>query len=163
MIYAFLAAFIFGLLSGASGMRHWDSVEIQRYESAIEAQKEQASAMLATETEKVKAATTSALELNRILDNENISNDKIINDLHAQLFGRVLVDPGKRRQSCKGPVPDGKSTGKPQSVSPDGELSEELARFLQQQAFAADKAAEYATECRRWAIENNCGVKADVE
>lgn len=163
MIYALLAAFMAGIISGASGMRHWDNAEIQRYESAIESQKQQASATLAAETGKVRAATASAIELNRILDNENTSNDKTIDDLHTQLVKRVFVDPGKRGRGCKGAVSGNNSTRNPEADAATSELSAELAGFLKQQAFDADKAAQYAAECRRWAIANNCGVKADAD
>ena len=110
--------------------------------------------LLADETAKVTAANEKARELAQTLEIEHAQAQETIDATLAEnrrlAAARKLRDPGAR-SACKNAVPGTTSTsGGIVAETTGGELSAILTEFLNDQAYLADRAANYAQTCYGW-------------
>ena len=138
MLYAIAAAFILGLISGATGMRQIDASEITILKSAIERGNIQADVKLKMAQVEVKAATEKAEQANIELEK---SYEQSITTVNAY-FDRVRSN---RAASNPNTVPSCESAGTPETTA---------AEFAE----TAYKLEAYAQSCWRF-IENECGIR----
>lgn len=138
MLYAIAAAFILGIVSGAAGMRQWDSSEILVLESAIQEANTQSEVTLKLAQVKVEAATKEAEHLNTELEKSYEQSIATVNSY----FDRVR---NNRAASRPNPVPSCESAGTPETTA---------AEFAE----TAYRIEAYAQNCWRF-VENECGIR----
>lgn len=127
-----------------------------KLERLIAIQKVEAAKILQSETERVIEAERFANNYKDKLEKQHANSEKRINAtladnrrLTKQLGG--LRDPG-RRTDCQNTVPrNSKTSGVNSKQTSQGRLSDEASGFLLELAADADKAAEYALMCHKWA------------
>ena len=138
MHYAFAAIFLVGLLSGAVGMRKWDSAEILDLQNAIAQANAQSEATLTLAKARVESATKEAEHTNQELEK---SYDQNISTINAY-FDRLRDHRTTGRTNA---VPSCESAGTPETVAP------EFAR-------TAYQIEAYANNCWRF-VKNDCSIK----
>lgn len=153
---AILAALL-GLTVGALGS-WWLTAEYKDsvWGKAVSDQKVEAGKVLQKETEKVLTAEREASRLKDEMEKQHVESsakiERTLADnrrLARELGG--LRDPG-RRSSGGCPAPGAtEATGSPAGETSGAELSAEASWFLLEFAAEADRAAEYAQLCYRWA------------
>lgn len=137
MMYAIAAAFILGIVSGAAGMRQWDSAEIVSLQAAIQEANTQSEVTLKLAQVRVEAATKEAEQLNTQLETSYEQSIATVNSY----FDRVR---NHRAASRPNPVPSCESAGTPEATSTE---FAEIAYRLE----------AYADSCRAF-VTSNCGI-----
>lgn len=160
-----LAIAVLVVLSAVAGGSWYLTAEYKDavWGEAIAKQKVAAAAELQTATDDVLKKERAAAQRNITLEKEHAQAkrkiDNVLTDnrrLARELGG--LRDPG-RRSSCGDAVPADSSAGRAPDSAAEGRLSEAATEFLLGFAADADRAAEYASACFRWA---NPGDPADL-
>lgn len=115
---------------------------------SIATQNQEAEALLATLTEEAKKANAKALQLNKDLEDANVSAINALNSQRDSFKSVRMYDNGRKSSRCT-TAKVGDSTG---SVDPsdDGRLSEEFSTFLKSEAYRADQVSAYAQLCQKF-------------
>ena len=147
------------VLSGGFGftLSHMiDKAEIQHMSDGITAQNREAEIQLATLTEKADKAYRDALKAKQDLEDANVSTINAINSQRDAFKPVRLYDNGRKSSSC--PSTKSVNTNTATNTSDDGRLSEELTEFLKSEAYRADQVSAYAVLCKKFVVDNNCGI-----
>ena len=140
MLYAIAAAFVLGLVSGAAGMRQWDSSEILVLQNAISQANAESESTLKIAQVKVQAATQEAEQVNQELEKSYAQNIATVNSY----FDRVRHSATSRPNT----VPSCESAGTPETTTTEFAETVETAYKLE----------VYANSCWRF-VKNECGIR----
>ena len=157
MPYLFIAIIIASFASGYGFSYKVSQLEIKKMADSIAVQNQEAEILLATLTEEAKKANTKALQLNKELEDANESAIKAINTQRDDFKSQRMYDNGRKSSRCTTAKSDNTKT----VIRADEdryELSMELTEFLKMEAYRADQIASYALLCRKFVIDNNCGI-----
>lgn len=148
MPYLFVAIIIASFASGYGFSYKVSQLEIKEMADSIATQNQEAEALLATLTEEAKKANTKALQLNKELEDANVSTINALNSQRDSFKSVRMYDNGRKSSRCT-TAKVGDSTG---SVDPsdDGRLSEEFSTFLKSEAYRADQVSAYAQLCQKF-------------
>jgi hypothetical protein len=137
MPYLFVAIIIASFASGYGFAYKVSQLEIKEMADSIATQNQEAEALLATLTEEAKKANAKALQLNKDLEDANVSAINALNSQRDSFKSVRMYDNGRKSSRCT-TAKVGDSTG---SVDPsdDGRLSEEFSTFLKSEAYRADQ------------------------
>jgi len=104
--------------------------------------------LLIADAEEAKKANAKALQLNKDLEDANVSAINALNSQRDSFKSVRMYDNGRKSSRCT-TAKVGDSTG---SVDPsdDGRLSEEFSTFLKSEAYRADQIAAYAQLCQKF-------------
>jgi hypothetical protein len=148
MPYLFVAIIIASFASGYGFAYKVSQLEIKEMADSIATQNQEAEALLATLTEEAKKANAKALQLNKDLEDANVSAINALNSQRDSFKSVRMYDNGRKSSRCT-TAKVGDSTG---SVDPsdDGRLSEEFSTFLKSEAYRADQVSAYAQLCQNF-------------
>jgi hypothetical protein len=148
MPYLFVAIIIASFASGYGFAYKVSQLEIKEMADSIATQNQEAEALLATLTEEAKKANAKALQLNKDLEDANVSAINALNSQRDSFKSVRMYDNGRKSSRCT-TAKVGDSTG---SVDPsdDGRLSEEFSTFLKSEAYRADQVSAYAQLCQKF-------------
>jgi hypothetical protein len=125
----------------------------------IDQQKQRAADELLTATNKTHAVEKQLAALGQQIEVTHNAAQQVLDDnarLNRQLVAaRGLRDPG-RRPSGASPVPEAGASGPagvPAGGADDGRLSEVASGFLLDLTDRANRAGQYARDCREWAVK----------
>ena len=152
MIYAFLAAFVFGLMTGGTAIYQIEKATVQRLEFAIVEANTKAEQELHAAQEKVKNAEILAANLRDTIEAEHAENIKQVGALNARVVaaGRLF----NSRKNCQNTVSKSDSTDITDSQAARTDFPTGLAEIVRR----ADETAVYAQSCWKFVV-NNCGVQ----
>ena len=157
MPYLFVAIIIASFASGYGFAYKVSRLEIKEMADSIATQNQEAEALLATLTEEAKKANAKALQLNKDLEDANVSAINALNSQRDSFKSVRMYDNGRKSSRCT----TAKSNSSKTVIRADEnryELSVELTEFLKMEAYRADQIAAYALLCRKFVIDNNCGI-----
>ena len=157
MPYLFVAIIIASFASGYGFSYKVSQLEIKEMADSIATQNQEAEALLATLTEEAKKANAKALQLNKDLEDANVSAINALNSQRDSFKSVRMYDNGRKSSRCT----TAKSNSSKTVIRADEnryELSVELTDFLKMEAYRADQIAAYALLCRKFVIDNNCGI-----
>ena len=156
MPYIWVALLTVGFASGYGLSSALSHAEIQHLSDGIAAQNREAELQLATLTEKADKAYRDALKAKQDLEDANVSTINAINSQRDAFKPVRLYDNGRKSSSC--PSTKSGNTRTATNTSDDGRLSEDLTEFLKSEAYRADQVSAYAMLCKKFVVDNNCGV-----
>ena len=158
MPYLFVGIILASFASGYGLSYKVSRAEIIKMSASIDATNREAELQLATLTEEADKAHEEALKLNNDLEQANVSTINAINSQRDALKpGRMYDTYSRKGGSC--PKTTGDNTAKVAGTDEDRhELSDELTSFLKSEAYRADQIAQYAILCRKFVVDNNCGI-----
>ena len=156
MPYLFIGIVIASFASGYGFAYKVSQAEIRGMSDGITAQNREAELTLATLTEKADKAYRDALKAKQDLEDANVSTINAINSQRDAFKSVRLYDNGRKSGSC--PSTQSSNTSTATNPSDDGRLSEELTEFLKSEAYRADQVSAYAILCKKFVVDNNCGV-----
>ena len=157
MPYLFVAIIIASFGSGYGFAYKVSQLEIKKMADSIATQNQEAEALLATLTEEAKKANAKALQLNKDLEDANVSAINALNSQRDSFKSVRMYDSGRKSSSCATTKSNSTSTTT-SPVEDRYELSNELTEFLKSEAYRADQVAEYAKLCQKFVVDNNCGI-----
>ena len=148
MPYLFVAIIIASFASGYGFAYKVSQLEIKEMADSIATQNQEAEALLATLTEEAKKANAKALQLNKDLEDANVSAINALNSQRDSFKSVRMYDNGRKSSRCT-TAKVGDST---ESIDPsdDGRLSEEFSTFLKSEAYRADQVSAYAQLCQNF-------------
>lgn len=148
MPYLFVAIIIASFASGYGFAYKVSRLEITEMADSIATQNQEAELQLAMLTEEANKANAKALQLNKELEDANVSAIKAINTQRDDFSHQLMYDNGRKSSRCT-TAKVGDSTG---SVEPsdDGRLSEKFSKFLKSEAYRADQVSAYAILCQNF-------------
>jgi hypothetical protein len=156
MPYIWVALLTVGFASGYGLSSALSHAEIQHMSDGITAQNREAEIQLATLTEKADKAYRDALKAKQDLEDANVSTINAINSQRDAFKSVRMYDNGRKSSSC--PTTQSGNTSTTTNTSDDGRLSEDLTEFLKSEAYRADQVSAYAILCKKFVLDNNCGV-----
>ena len=148
MPYLFVAIIIASFASGYGFAYKVSQLEIKEMADSIATQNQEAEALLATLTEEAKKANAKALQLNKDLEDANVSAINALNSQRDSFKSVRMYDNGRKSSRCA-TAKVGDSTGSV-DTSDDGRLSEEFSTFLKSEAYRADQVSAYAQLCQNF-------------
>jgi hypothetical protein len=154
MPYIFIIIFIAGFGSGYFTSHKIDKAEIVQITNSIAMQNREAELTLATLTEEADKANAKALQLNKELEDANVSTINAINTQRDSFKSERMYDNGRKGSSCT-TAKVGDSTALARADENRYELSDELTEFLKSEAYRADQIATYALMCQNFIIGLN--------
>lgn len=157
MPYLFVAIIIASFASGYGFAYKVSQLEIKEMADSIATQNQEAEALLATLTEEAKKANAKALQLNKDLEDANVSAINALNSQRDSFKSVRMYDNGRKSSRCT-TAKVGDSSTVIRADEDRYELSMELTEFLKMEAYRADQIASYALLCRKFVIDNNCGI-----
>ena len=157
MPYLFIGIIIASFASGYGFAYKVSQAEIREMSESISDMNREADIQLATLTEEADKANTKALELNKELEDANVSAINAINSQHDSFKSVRMYDNSRKGGSCT--ATKGNNSNSTAGADEDRhELSDELTSFLKSEAYRADQIAQYAILCRKFVVGNNCGI-----
>jgi hypothetical protein len=157
MPYLFVGIIIASFASGYGFAYKVSQAEIREMSESIADMNREADIQLATLTEEADKANTKALELNKELEDANVSAINAINSQHDSFKSVRMYDNSRKGGSCT--TTKGDDTNSIAGATEDRhELSDELTSFLKSEAYRADQIAQYAILCQKFVTVNNCGI-----
>jgi hypothetical protein len=134
-----------------------DKAEIQHMSDSITAQNREAELQLAALTEEATKAHEEALKINKDLEDANVSAINALNSQRDSFKPVRMYDNGRKGSDCA--ATKSNNSKAPVGADENGyELSNELTEFLKSEAYRADQIAEYASLCKQFVVDNNCGI-----
>ena len=109
----------------------------------------EAELQLATLTEEANKANTKALELNKELEDANVSAINAINSQRDDFSHQRMYDNSRKSSNCT-TTKDSNTNTVANTNADRYELSDELANFLKSEAYRADQIAQYAKICQKF-------------
>jgi hypothetical protein len=149
MPYLFIGVVIASFASGYGFAYKVSQAEIREMAESISTMNREADIQLAALTKEADRAHTEALELNKELEDANVSAINAINSQHDSFKSVRMYDNSRKGGSC----PKAKDSNSSTVVSTDEdrtELSDELSQFLKSEAYRADQIAQYAIMCQKF-------------
>ena len=157
MPYLFVGIIIASFASGYGFAYKVSRAEIREMSESISDMNREAEVQLATLTEEADKANTKALELNKELEDANVSAINAINSQHDSFKSVRMYDNSRKGSSCT--ATKGNNSSSTAGADEDRyELSDELTGFLKSEAYRADQIASYAKICQKFVVDNNCGI-----
>jgi len=157
MPYIWLAIIVASFASGYGLAYKVSRVEIRQMSDSIDAMNREAEWTLAALTKEADKAHEEALKLNKELEDANVSAINAINSQHDSFKSVRMYDNSRKSSSCA--TTKGDDTNSTAGADEDrAELSDELTKFLKSEAYRADQVAQYAILCRKFVVDNNCGI-----
>ena len=156
MPYIWVVLLTVGFASGYGLSSALSHAEIQHLSDGIAAQNREAELQLATLTEKADKAYRDALKAKQDLEDANVSAINAINSQRDAFKPVHMYDNGRKSSSCPSTKSGNSNTAT--NTPDDGGLSEELTEFLKSEAYRADQVSAYAILCKKFVVDNNCGV-----
>jgi hypothetical protein len=157
MPYLFVGIIVASFASGYGFAYKVSQAEIREMAESISTMNREADIQLATLTEEADKAHTEALKLNKELEDANVSAINAINSQHDSFKSVRMYDNSRKSSSCT--ATKGDNTNPTAGTYEDRhELSDELTSFLKSEAYRADQIAQYAILCRKFVVDNNCGI-----
>ena len=156
MPYIWVALLTVGFASGYGLSSALSHAEIQHLSDGIAAQNREAELQLATLTEEADKAYRDALKAKQDLEDANVSAINAINSQRDAFKPVRLYDNGRKSSSCPSTKSGNSNTAT--NTPDDGGLSEELTEFLKSEAYRADQVSAYAVLCKKFVVDNNCGI-----
>jgi len=157
MPYLFVALIVASFASGYGFAYKVSQAEIREMSESISDMNREADIQLATLTEEADRAHTEALKLNKELEDANVSAINAINSQRDSFKSVRMYDNSRKSSSCT-PTKSNNSNFTAGAVEDRYELSDELTSFLKSEAYRADQIAQYAILCRKFVVDNNCGI-----
>ena len=154
MPYIFIIIFIAGFGSGYFTSHKIDKAEIVQMADSIAMQNREAELTLATLTEEADKANAKALQLNKELEDANVSTINAINSQRDSFKSERMYDNGRKGSRCT-TAKVGDSTALVRADENRYELSDKLTEFLKSEAYRADQIATYALMCQNFIIGLN--------
>lgn len=149
MPYLFVAIIIASFASGYGFAYKVSRLEITEMADSIATQNQEAEALLATLTEKAKKANAKALQLNKDLEDANVSAINALNSQRDSFKSVRMYDNGRKSSRCT-TTKSGNSSTAVRADEDRYELSVELTEFLKMEAYRADQIATYAILCQNF-------------
>ena len=149
MPYIWVALLVVGFASGYGASTTLHRAELIEMHTNISAMNREAELQLATLTEEAKKANAKAIQLNKELEDANVSAINAINSQHDSFASKRMYDNGRKGSRCT-TAKAGDSTEINRTDEDRSELSEELAGFLKSEAYRADQVATYAILCQNF-------------
>ena len=149
MPYIWVALLVVGFASGYGASTTLHRAELIEMHTNISAMNREAELQLATLTEEAKKANAKAIQLNKELEDANVSAINAINSQHDSFASKRMYDNGRKGSRCT-TAKVGDSTEINRTDEDRSELSEELAGFLKSEAYRADQVATYAILCQNF-------------
>lgn len=157
MPYLFVGMLIATFVAGYGVSSALSIAEIKEMSESIADMNREAELQLATLTEEADKAHTEALELNKELEDANVSAINAINSQHDSFKSVRMYDNSRKSSSCTA-TKDSNTSTTAGTNEDRHELSDELTNFLKSEAYRADKIAAYAVLCQKFVVDDNCGV-----
>ena len=157
MPYIWVALLTVGFASGYGLSSALSHAEIQHLSDGIAAQNREAELQLATLTEKADKAYRDALKAKQDLEDANVSTINAINSQRDAFKSVRMYDNSRKSSSCPS-TQSGNTNSTAGTYGDRHELSEELTEFLKSEAYRADQVSAYAILCKKFVVDNNCGV-----
>ena len=149
MPYLFIGIVIASFASGYGFAYKVSRAEIREMSESISDMNREAELQLATLTEEANKANTKALELNKELEDANVSAINAINSQHDSFKSVRMYDNSRTSGSCT-TTKDSNTNTVANTNADRYELSDELANFLKSEAYRADQIAQYAKICQKF-------------
>ena len=149
MPYLFVGIIIASFASGYGFAYKVSRTEIREMSESISDMNREAEVQLATLTEEADKANTKALELNKELEDANVSAINAINSQHDSFKSVRMYDNSRKSSSCP-KAKDSDTTEVARADEDRTELSDELSQFLKSEAYRADQIAQYAITCQKF-------------
>lgn len=156
MPYIWVALLTVGFALGYGLSSALSHAELQHLSDGITAQNREAELTLATLTEKADKAYRDAFKAKQDLEDANVSTINAINSQRDAFKPVRMYDNGRKSSSCPSTQSSNSSTAT--NTSDDGRLSEDLTEFLKSEAYRADQVSAYAILCKKFVVDNNCGI-----
>ena len=157
MPYIFVGIIIASFASGYGFAYKVSQAEIREMSESISTMNREAELQLATLTEEADKAHEEALQLNKELEDANVSTINAINSQRDAFKSVRMYDNGRKGGGCaKGKSDNTSSTAG--ATEDRHKLSDELTEFLKSESYRADQIASYAKLCQKFVVDNNCGV-----
>ena len=157
MPYLFVALIVTSFASGYGFAYKVSQAEIRKMSESISDMNREAEWTLAALTKEADKAHTEALKLNKELEDANVSAINAINSQHDSFKSVRMYDNSRKSSSCT-PTKDSNTNTTAGTYEDRHELSDELTSFLKSEAYRADQIAQYAILCRKFVVDNNCGI-----
>ena len=149
MPYLLAIVFAAGFTSGYFISYKIDKAEIIEMSDSIASMNKEAELQLAMLTEEANKANIKSIQLNKELEDANVSAINAINSQHDSFASKRMYDNGRKGSRCT-TAKVGDSTEITRTDEDGSELSEELAGFLKSEAYRADQVATYAILCQNF-------------
>lgn len=149
MPYLLAIVFAAGFSSGYFISYKIDKAEIIEMSDSIASMNKEAELQLAMLTEEANKANIKSIQLNKELEDANVSAINAINSQHDSFASKRMYDNGRKSSRCT-TAQVGDSTEVNRTDEDGSELSEELAGFLKSEAYRADQVATYAILCQNF-------------
>jgi hypothetical protein len=149
MPYLLAIVFAVGFSSGYFISHKIDKAEIIEMSDSIASMNKEAELQLAILTEEANKANIKAIQLNKELEDANVSAINAINSQRDSFKSQRMYDNGRKSGGCT-TAKTGDTTEITRSDENGSELSEELAGFLKSEAYRADQVATYAILCQNF-------------
>ena len=154
MPYLFVGIIIASFASGYGVSYQISKAEIQHMTDSITAMNREAELTLATLTEEADKANAKALQLNKELEDANVSAINAINSQHDSFKSVRMYDNSRKSSSCTA-TKDSNTNSTAGADEDRHELSDELTSFLKSEAYRADQIAQYAILCQKFVTSTN--------
>ena len=149
MPYLFVGIIIASFASGYGFAYKVSQAEIREMSESISDMNREAEIQLATLTEEADKAHTEALELNKELEDANVSAINAINSQRDDFKSVRMYDNSRKSSNCT--TSKDSNTNTVANTNADRyELSDELTSFLKSEAYRADQIAQYAILCQKY-------------
>ena len=149
MPYLFIGIVIASFASGYGFAYKVSRAEIREMSESISDMNREAELQLATLTEEANKANTKALELNKELEDANVSAINAINSQRDDFSHQRMYDNSRKSSNCT-TTKDSNTNTVANTNADRYELSDELANFLKSEAYRADQIAQYAKICQKF-------------
>lgn len=154
MPYLFVGIIIASFASGYGFAYKVSQAEIREMSESISDMNREAEIQLATLTEEADKANTKALELNKELEDANVSAINAINSQRDDFSHQRMYDNSRKSSNCA--QTKNSNTSSTTGANEDRhELSDELTSFLKSTAYRADQIAQYAILCQKFVTDLN--------
>ena len=158
MMYIFAAIAISAFLAGFGISHQIDKAEILKMSNGIDVLHREAEATIAVLTAQAETEHEKALNANKQLEDANVSTIKAINSQRDAFKSQRLYDTHRKSSSCATAKDSNPTNATNAATEYAPELSNELTEFLKSEAFRADEISAYATLCKQFVVDNNCGI-----
>ena len=149
MPYLFVGIIIASFASGYGFAYKVSRAEIREMSESISDMNREAELQLATLTEEADKAHTEALELNKELEDANVSAINAINSQRDDFSHQRMYDNSRKSSNCT--TTKNSNTNTVVNTNADRyKLSDELTSFLKSEAYRADQIASYAIMCQKF-------------
>jgi len=157
MPYLFIGIIIASFAFGYGFSYKVSQAKIQHMSDSITAQNKEAELQFAALTAEAAKAHEEALKVNKDLEDANVSAINALNSQRDSFKPVRMYDNGRKGSDCA--ATKSNNSKAPVGADENGyELSNELTEFLKSEAYRADQIAEYASLCKQFVVDNNCGI-----